>query len=370
MRTISQNDNYSLNKLSMTDNRNGELDLLRLVFCIMVLLVHLDDKYAVYLIENHHKLGCYGWFGVEFFFMISGLFLAEHHNREEKNLIIEDAPNEIWTYILHKVKYISKYYIPMLAIQFVQGIVDLHNVTAANVVGYLPSIFYLNNIPNVPGTLHLLGDWYLSVLIICSLVIYSLIVYKKDLYTKIIAPLSFIIITSYFLRKYNSIALVVNADFINGGLLRGLAVMSLGVCAYELSKIITKIKNIHIIRTLVIIKYLLFFICIKFSLGYYDELYSLSFLLALFIAVSISYSGIGFIVKGNKITYYIAKLSLSMYLVHGIIYTWLINNKVVFDNKLIVPLIIILFVAIVSIVYIFVVDFFSVAFKNRVKTKR
>ena len=61
----------------MTKKRNGNIEILRFIFCMLIILVHFPQ-------EVRYFFGASGYLGVEFFFMISGLFLGRKLKKDKE----------------------------------------------------------------------------------------------------------------------------------------------------------------------------------------------------------------------------------------------------------------------------------------------
>ena len=72
----------------MTKKRNGNIEILRFIFCMLIILVHFPQ-------EVRYFFGASGYLGVEFFFMISGLFLGRKLKKDKELNQKENIPPKI-----------------------------------------------------------------------------------------------------------------------------------------------------------------------------------------------------------------------------------------------------------------------------------
>ena len=95
----------------MQTKRNGELDALRFVFMLMIVLLHFDTG-----------IFPFGNIGVEFFYTLSGLLMARHAEKiaingnlaggsRPLNVVADDT----WSFIKGKLRGFYKYYLSAFA---------------------------------------------------------------------------------------------------------------------------------------------------------------------------------------------------------------------------------------------------------------
>lgn len=215
--------------------RNGNIEVLRFVFCVSVVLFH-----------GHFGFNG-GYLAVEFFFMITGYFLAKKlgaekvEHSEEKLLY---TLNTSWKDIWHRIKNI----LPALLISSIIG--TIINILGQNwsLVDLMGHVFLLPYdlllwqcygflVPSATGIV-----WYLSAMIFALWLLYPIIRKKYDIYVKYIAPILTWVIVGFLLNTYGKLE-VPNEyafGFLNTGILRAIAMISFGTVIYEISERITK----------------------------------------------------------------------------------------------------------------------------------
>ena len=77
--------------------RNGEIDVLRFVFSIFIVLYHFGDVFKV-------DIARFGFIGVEFFFVVSGVLMARTAKLKKEKYV---------TFISKKIKSFYPYYFVM-----------------------------------------------------------------------------------------------------------------------------------------------------------------------------------------------------------------------------------------------------------------
>ena len=86
--------------------RNGEIDILRFVFIVLIILGHIMNGS---LLNLHIKNNLVADIGVEFFFIVTGYLLCKHYIEVDQYVEIDNYPEHIWKYILKKASYIYIY---------------------------------------------------------------------------------------------------------------------------------------------------------------------------------------------------------------------------------------------------------------------
>ena len=184
--------------------RNGEIELLRLVFCILIILFHCN-KHLFNVLDPYHyvyALSPRGYIGVEFFFMLSGYFMA-HSIEKKKNAVSlgTDSFRFIWK------KYFSIFWYHIIAYV---AFVIVHSIIMQD--------FSFDKLFNlIPGALLLtrsgllftkLDDalWYLSAMLLVMAAMYPVAKRFFDVYAKAIAPISAVLIYGAIIHNYNTLS--------------------------------------------------------------------------------------------------------------------------------------------------------------------
>ncbi len=297
--------------------RNGELDILRFLFAIDVVMSHLqlDVSYKTHF--------TYDAVGVEFFFLCSGYFLAKH-GMEKKNDdfgVIKDS----WSFILKKAWGIWRYYILAIVINSACIFAD-HGSFSRLLTDWLeslPLIFFLNQPLHQTPVLYLRGCWYLSAMMVAAFVLYFLLQVFREKFVHIIAPCMSLFLIGYLITicEYKNRFTLVhdNGYFMNGGILRAIAVMGCGVFIYGVARELNArelSKKAYI--ALAACKYLLFGIVALQCFNKLPSYYTQVFLLLCVAFVLLNVDRVPRIGAG-RFTDYLGKLSLTYYLMHGIV---------------------------------------------------
>ena len=203
--------------------------------------------------------------------------------------------------------------------------------------------------------------WTVSAMIIVEFLIICLLSYKKELYYNVICPFSIIIGTGICNNAEN---LRVGAwlGFCSAGLLRVYVLTCISYYCYILAKLIYKQKfTLHKEILLSLVEFIcIVFLLIIMMLSRADwKTYIIPAILFTSIASAIAISGKGIsskIIKSNKLTNYLGKLSFAIFLIHipivNLFNAYLKDYNAIYSHKF-------LFVAMVllaSMIFNFVMD--------------
>ena len=83
----------------MPQKRNGFIDIMKMIFCMGVILNHLN---TVSISSQMNSIVMrYGFLGVEFFFIVSGYLMAKNAARTFNHTV--DIGPTTWNFLLHKI---------------------------------------------------------------------------------------------------------------------------------------------------------------------------------------------------------------------------------------------------------------------------
>lgn len=307
------------------NKRNGTIEFLRFVFCMCILLFHIE-KYVLgeASLKNgiHLAFFPHGSLGVEFFFLVTGLMLAKSIDKElqdsqkKQNNIGEDTAK----YVFKKFKAIFFYHIIAFIILFIiQAIISKYTIyqSIITIINSIPSMFFLQ-MTGIPSTTLNHIEWYLSAMMICVAIIYPLCKKYYKTFVTLIAPIVSILILGYLGHNYSRLTgVMVWTVFTYKSVLRGFAEILLGTTIYYISQKITKmkLKKSQTIM-LTIFEVILYAICLIIILCTFPSKYEFTVLIMLFLGIILTYSQITYTSKifNRKIFYVLGKLSLPIYL--------------------------------------------------------
>lgn len=197
-------------------SRNNSIDFFRFFFMVLICVHHYGGMVPPLL---------HGYTGVEFFFIVSGVFLYKSYKKQEQLNPID--------YLIHRVKRLwGEYFIALLlfwviylAWMLVKG-VDFH--LWDYIVRLIPDSLLLQGTGLFFSGLNS-PTWYVSTLLVSSTILYSLIRLNRDLTVSVICPIISLLGYTYltYLGGYDVYYLNNGGFFIP--LVRAFAGLSLGV---------------------------------------------------------------------------------------------------------------------------------------------
>ena len=304
--------------MSKQVERNGEIEILRFVFSMIILCHHFNTFTKFSIFYN-------GYIGVEFFFVVSGFLMAKSSKKDangNKNLI----PDMTWTFIKRKLSGFYSYFIIAIFIQFVfviiiekPGVIQAIKYLVANIPSSLLVEMGGLRVPN--NILYVGGSWYLSVMMLSVLILYPILLFNYEWSSKIFFPIFGLFGLGIIYTKYATI--VLNFESITnmflGGMLRGLSEMALAVWGYEIAQ---KIKAYNLTKLsvilLTIVKYISLIIIILFAGSTANSCYTIAAFICCLVVVILSFSEKTINISYNTVTKFLGKISLPIYLTHCI----------------------------------------------------
>ena len=247
------------NKKTDKSSVNGQIELLRFLFCMAVLFFHAEK----YFLGEPASLGAFkpyffvhGAIGVEFFFVCSGFFMARSIKRDIARNGEVDIGNSTVKFMLHKIKSIAPVHITFYVLAFISliivrslGIKDI----VKNAVDGIPS-FFLIQMLGFKGFSPNHVSWYLSVMLISMFVIYAFARKYYSVFVKVVAPILALFILGYLFFTYGSLSgVMVRTGIFYKSMLRGFAEILIGLTTYEIAEHFMKIEFKRSTRILITI---------------------------------------------------------------------------------------------------------------------
>ena len=307
----------------MAKKRNGEIDCLRFLFAVIILIHHFDEVFPVGLFGN-------GYIGVEFFFLVAGFLMAQKvkrmQNRPETSAEMADAT---WQFIMRKVASFYPYYFCALMIRLVlfgvildyKGIREIISILCQSIPSLTLTVFALNfSCPFLYDSTF----WFLSAMLIAMFFLYPILLKDWDRACKLVFPAMSLLLLGYLNEVYGHVSTFSKwTGICYTGVLRAGAQLALGASLYALSEWMC-IHYRHLLRGenrwmkafFTVVKAGCYGMVLLFILGCPME--NLHAFLFLIIGVLLSFSEAGYTVPGGKLTQYLGKISLPIYIFHGL----------------------------------------------------
>lgn len=299
--------------------RNPMLDVAKLLFILPIILIHSNQ-----LVSHTYEYGAdcivfpSGYAAVEFFFIVSGLFMA---HRAERCKGCEKVGDETLKFAKSKFSNTLPYFIVPFIIGFIfQNSVE-QSSTEQMLKNLMLSVFTILEI-NIGGFGHssYVGPaWYISAMIMAGLILYPLLLKHYDYYIKVLAPLMVVFLYGYIAQTVgNTSAATVWTGFAYVGMLRAIAGMALGCICYDVALKIMAVKFTAFGKTvLTLLEMICYMIPLVIMATSKISLLDFFMVLCFALAVTISFSKQSHFAAMFKREHpWIGKLSTSLYLSH------------------------------------------------------
>lgn len=193
----------------------------------------------------------------------------------------------------------------------------------------------------------------------------------KSIYTNIIAPFSAIFIYAFFYRTYGTLDRVVGISgfWLNEALLRGFADMNMGILAYQMGEmIVKKLRPIIFYKVVGAIGFSIV-LCASYYCGYTKN--DFIYLIIIWICVVFEFLPSKSKIINSKIIEYWSKLSLPIYLNHGLFRAYILPKYVSYiknrEDVWICCVIYLVIVTLWSMLFKFLIDQLIHVFKKRMR---
>ena len=299
------------------NERNHEIDFFRLVFALLIM--------------GHHAAGLLGWnhckdgaIGVEFFFVVAGVFFARSIKRVACDPDL-NPPKSLYRdsvrFIFHKISIFYPYFlfsfiVAFIVRQIVPGI-RLWNILE-NGVGSIWELLMLQT-AGYAGYWPTGTGWYLSALILAQWILYPLARKNYHRFIYWISPLAVILINGITNYNYPTIHGTVDLflGFASRGIIRAINEICLGSIAYEVAMWLARLSLTKLARSL-LTALQVFCYGITIASAWYMPIsqYDYVLLLLIAIAVTITISGQDLIGSWLHGRLPLAKFSLALFMNH------------------------------------------------------
>ena len=294
--------------------RNGKIDFFKFVFSLIIVFHH-----SKMLVGEENSLFLGGSFAVEFFFIVSGCLMMASIKRASEAHSSLLLGKETRNYIKKKVKPLF----PEMLLSYCIALVFVSYAQSRNIIGLFMRSFHSLMLWDMSGLREEpinTATWYISAMLLCMAILYPLIRKFPDIMLSVVIPLSILLILGYFNGNRTSPRGPTEwLGLTYKGNLRAFAELGIGICCYPLIQIVKKTHYTIFGRILLTITEILCYISLIVYMQF-KEASGLDYffipVFAIAIVISFSHKSIGSHFFDNKVTGYLAKYSLSLYLCH------------------------------------------------------
>ncbi len=288
--------------------RNYTIDFFRIIFILIICIHHFQPIINAKFINT-------GFLCVEFFFIVSGFFLYKSFKKNSNSNGLK--------YTIGRIKKLYPLYIFAFIVILILTTIESCSRGNLNVqksiFTSISEILLLQNIGIFNGGINY-PMWYLSTLIVSGFFIFELLKRDKNLYLKLLGPLSIIIYFAFINKNYGTLEVWDNINGIYLPLVRTFVDMTIGcILSYIMEEYSEKIKNSltshkFFYGIIEIINYIILFYLIIKNTPY--QIYSV-IAFTILIAFANIENSICYKLFNNKIFRYNGDLSYSMYVNHA-----------------------------------------------------
>ena len=322
------------------NERNGEIEFLRIIFCMTVLIFHGKEVMA----DGKIRIMFSGRLGVEFFFIVSGYLMAVSLEKAIRNNR-EDIVAVSESFIFKKFK--SVY--PAVVIAFFEHLIISFLVEGTSFLSNLKKLLQgTSNLFLIQMTgvqfYTINGTWYISSMLLCMAILFPLMMKYYYFMRRLGVGLIALIFLGFLMQNTKSLGSPTDfiGDVVYKGNIRAMAEISLGALVYEGTKFLSRMQlkffGKMCITFLEVFSYgvsLIYMVAHKGSK--YD--YYIVFLLAVGILISFSRTDLFNSFFDKPFFYFCGKASFYLYLAHLSVardYTFLLGSQATNKERMIV----------------------------------
>lgn len=307
---------------AQTMKRNGKIEFFRFIFCISIIFFHCQRHFLnIDKTTQHFAFFPRGYFGVEFFFLVTGFLMAKSVSSSiQSSPISPDLGKGTFSFMVRKIKAILPYHVIAFTILFMATAI-MENFSPRqlmiNFLDYLPNLFFIQKIGFGPSLNRV--EWYICCMLFSLAILYPLCRKYYSMFVHIIAPVGGLMILGYLTHQYGTFAPGTEKwiGFIPVYLLRSIAEIALGTSAFQLATYLSKLQLTQAKKILfTATEFLCYLTPLFFCMTTLDAKYEIIFTIALFFAIATSFSNqtYGNQLFNNRFVYSLGSWSLVLYL--------------------------------------------------------
>ncbi len=304
--------------------KNGKIEILRFAFSVVIMFFHIGVSVLgrTFTFEDKYTFFNSGYFGVEFFFVLSGFLMASFIYKQQYE------PHNLGR---ETCAFVSKKILKILPLHLIAFCLAFIVICQANQYNFEEASYrFLDGLPNLllimrsglPGEDVLTPEWYLCQMFLAMMLLYPLCRKYYKTFSKVVAPLVAVFVIGYLIQTTGSL---LDSTYwlgsVSKSFARAVAELCAGVFVFEVCRYI---KNLNFKKFdklfLSVVEVVCWLAVFAFTFVIIDDAYAGHFLILLCIALCLSFSGVtyGAGCFNNKISSFLGSLSLPMYLLHPV----------------------------------------------------
>lgn len=298
--------------------RNGAIDFWKFVFSVVILCFH-----SLYFAGEEKYLFADGANMVEFFFLVSGFFMASSVMKHSADGMQEPVWKSTWQFLFHKVKSMCPEYYVAWAVSFVikqtaGGLLPVHKILKHGAECIWELLFLRMagfNDYNANG-----ATWYISAMLCAMAVLLPFFYKNKDSFLYLLAPLLGVGITGYLYTASGTLR--GNTDWMGlcfRGFLRAAAVLCIGCMCYTACQKLRQVRLTRFARALLSVLETggyLFALFWTYGHGTSRMQFVILLLFAVSVTISFSHQGLLAFAYDNRAVYWLGAFSFPLFLSH------------------------------------------------------
>lgn len=304
----------------LKEKRNGTVDLMSFVFCIVLILSDFAARFDT-VSFRHFTFFAEGRVAIEFFLITAGALMAASAKRHTEGTSVQCTLR----FMQKRLTRILPYHFIIFAGAFAVFLYLKRNLghweLLEKIIGTLPNLFFIQKSGLDEGEL-MTPEWWLAGMLWCMPVVYALILRFKGYFTRIAAPLLAVLLVgymSYETGKLSGMDVFMYADTVSKVYVRCFAGLCGGVFAYEMACHLQRLKFNSFDKALLtlaqVIAYVLplVYMCSDFP-ARFEPYVAYSF----FFAVMLTFSHTALYADwlDNKLTHFFGRAVLPLYYCH------------------------------------------------------
>lgn len=308
--------------MNQVKKRNGTIELMRFVFCILVILYHINNRLELPVVHGFTFFRN-GKIGVEFFFLVSGYLMAAHAKREAASPLLESTRNFMRRKLFGVLPFHLLTYFWCLLMTLVFLVPKGLAAVAKTALTSLPNLFLLQKW-GLETTEILTPEWYIAAMLWMMLLIYPLILRYRETFTKIACPLFAVFLIGYMTHldgKLGGMNRFAFGNTVPKAYLRAFAELCGGVFCYEVTQFLRRLHWKTADRVLLtVVEIGAYAFPLYYAVSSMGQNYEAYAFYSLAVAVTLSFSELTLTANWAKIrpVYFLGRFSLPLYFAQSV----------------------------------------------------